>query len=252
LSALTDGVEDRQSVLLADLNWQVQNGLTYFAKEVRKDLAVARLSDVALYAPAFVAGNLAIQRDVVLTESARNTLERAYGPLFEIDLDSRTRALTMTELVRSLPLDTRYALTVLRPVRELTLDMDDLREALEALTGGRVATIGDGDYALVAGLVGRQPTLLQAEARPFRASADLGGVDVTVRMDSWLPFDTIRRMGFGHVIAARRHALIVERGVSFVSFDEAGRPLRSGYTTGIFARERRFVIRRMLPGGKAG
>ena len=130
LSALTTGLDDRQSVLIAELNWQVQNGLTYFEKEVRKNLAVARLSDVALYAPALVADNLAIQRDVLLTESARSTLDRAYGPLFEIAPDSRTSATTMAELVGTLPADTRYALTVLRPVREFTLDLDDLRGAL--------------------------------------------------------------------------------------------------------------------------
>ena len=48
-------------------------------------------------------------------------------------------------------------------------------------------------------------------------------------MESWLASDTIRRMGFGHVIAARRHTLIVERGVSFVAFDERGRAAPDGY-----------------------
>ena len=35
-------------------------------------------------------------------------------------------------------------------------------------------------------------------------------------MESWLAADTIRRMGFGQVIAARHHTLIIERGVSLV------------------------------------
>ena len=47
-------------------------------------------------------------------------------------------------------------------------------------------------------------------------------------MESWLASDTIRRMGFGHVIAARRHTLIVERGVSFAAFDERGRATTDG------------------------
>ena len=42
---------------------------------------------------------------------------------------------------------------------------------------------------------------------------------VEVRMESWLAADTIRRMGFGHVVAGRHHTLIVERGVSFAAFD---------------------------------
>ena len=70
----------------------------------------------------------------------------------------------------------------------------------------------------------------------------VGGVPVELRMDSWLSVDTIRRMGFGHVIAARRHTLIVERGVSFVTFDAEGRALRASYIAGIFAPEPRFIV----------
>ena len=70
----------------------------------------------------------------------------------------------------------------------------------------------------------------------------LNGVDVDVRMESWLDFDTIRRMGFGQVVAARHHSLIVERGVSFVAFDERGRALRSSYAAGLFAPETRYVL----------
>ena len=47
-------------------------------------------------------------------------------------------------------------------------------------------------------------------------------------MESWLAADTIRRMGFGHVVAAHRHTLIVERGVSFVAFDAARRSRPDG------------------------
>ena len=49
-------------------------------------------------------------------------------------------------------------------------------------------------------------------------------------------------MGFGHVIAAHRHTLIVERGVSFVAFDERGRPLRTAYASNIFAPQARYLI----------
>ena len=63
-------------------------------------------------------------------------------------------------------------------------------------------------------------------------------------MESWLASDTIRRMGFGHVIAAHRHTLIVERGVSFVAFDERGEPIRTGYASNIFAPQPRYLIQR--------
>jgi hypothetical protein len=62
-------------------------------------------------------------------------------------------------------------------------------------------------------------------------------------MESWLSADTIRRMGFGHIVAARQHTLIVERGISFVAFDGGGRPLRSGYRSGIFAPQSRYLIK---------
>jgi hypothetical protein len=51
-------------------------------------------------------------------------------------------------------------------------------------------------------------------------------------------------MGFGHVIAARSHTLIVERGVSFAAFDASGRAIRTAYAWNIFAPERRYLVRK--------
>jgi hypothetical protein len=61
-------------------------------------------------------------------------------------------------------------------------------------------------------------------------------------MESWLPADTMRRAGFGHVIANRRHALILERGVSFVALHPDGRPLAAAYASGLFAPLQRYRI----------
>ena len=61
-------------------------------------------------------------------------------------------------------------------------------------------------------------------------------------MDGWLPSDTIRRMGFGQVIAARRHTLIVERGVSFAAFDENGTATQTVYASNIYAAQARYLI----------
>jgi hypothetical protein len=63
-------------------------------------------------------------------------------------------------------------------------------------------------------------------------------------MESWLSADTIRRMGFGHVIAARRHTLIVERGVSFAAFDASGDAIRTAYASNIFAPQPRYLVRK--------
>ncbi len=99
-----------------------------------------------------------------------------------------------------------------------------------------------GDYAAVAGVAGAEPLLVTAADLPFSRRLTLDGVTVDIRMESWLASDTIRRMGFGHVIAARRHTLIVERGVSFAAFDERGAPLHTAYAANIFAPQPRYLI----------
>jgi hypothetical protein len=51
-------------------------------------------------------------------------------------------------------------------------------------------------------------------------------------------------MGFGQVIANRQHTLIVERGVSFVAFDDRGRAVRTAYRGNIFAPQPRYLCYR--------
>jgi Protein of unknown function (DUF2723) len=240
---LTSGVEDGSAVLLTDLNWQVQNGLTYFAENIRPELAWVRLSDVILYAPALVRDNQELGRSVVVTGRGKQSLDRAYGPLFRLERDPRTPPLALADVVRELPRGTPYALTVLQPSREFPVNGADLRDALAALGGGRITNLDDSGYAAVVGAVGEAPELHLTRAQPFRASARIADVDVHVRMDSWLAFDTIRRMGFGHVIANRRHTLIVERGISFVAFDHEGRPVRTAYFAGIYEPPVRYFVR---------
>jgi hypothetical protein len=146
---------------------------------------------------------------------------------------------TLSEIVASVPRGTRYVLSVLKPSRELVLDEDDLRRAARAL--GAAIGARRGDYAAIAGLAGEPPALVVDAPTPFERSVDLSGVHVSVRMESWLDFDTIRRMGFGQVIAARRHTLIIERGVSFVAFDSNGRAIRTLYAANIFAPQPRYL-----------
>ena len=100
----------------------------------------------------------------------------------------------------------------------------------------------DGDYAAVAGVAGELPELVTASAVPFRRELRLRGVAVEIRMESWLASDTIRRMGFGQVVAGRRHTLIVERGVSFAAFDESGKTQRTAYASNIFAPQPRYLV----------
>jgi hypothetical protein len=242
LAPLTAGLDDRRAILLTDLNWQVQNGLSYFAKVKRPEIAAARMPDVLLYAPVLVADNRAAGREVALTERARTTAAAAYGPLLPIVRDARVPVPRLADTTRDLPQGTRYVLCVLRPSRDQGLDTEELALALRSLAGGRPIQLPAGDYTAVAGITGEPPVLVTAAPNPFRRTVTLDGVNVSVRMESWLSADTIRRMGFGHVIAAHHHTLIVERGVSFAAFDERGRPLRTAYASNIFAPQARYLI----------
>ena len=242
MNQMTAGLDDQHAILLADLNWQLVNGLAYFAKVLRPDVAYAWMSEILLYAPALVHDNLIAGRDVALTKRARDTLTGAYGPLLSTVLDPRVRVPTVSEIVQGLPPGTRYVLCVVKPTREFAIDARDLEHAALELTGGHAA-MPVGDYATLVGVMGRPPTLTVASARPFRRRVQLDGADIDVRMESWIAFDTIRRMGFGQVIAARHHTLIVERGVSFAAFDAAGRDLRVGYAASVFAPQPRYLVR---------
>ena len=241
IAALTAGLDDRRSILVADLNWQVQNGLSYFASVTRPEIAWTRMPDVLLYAPALVADNAAIGRDVALTDRARVTAEAAYGPLLSIAPDPRVVVPRLVDAARDLPAGTRYVVTVLRPSRDLALDREELARLLGALAGSPVK-LPVADYAAFAGVTGRPPEVAVQSTQPFRQRLRIEETAVEIRMDSWLTSDTIRRMGFGHVVAARRHTLIVERGVSFAAFDADGRPLRTAYASNIFAPQPRYLV----------
>jgi hypothetical protein len=179
----------------------------------------------------------------MLTARAAATLTAAYGPLLPVERDSRVTITTLAETVRDLPAGTRYVLCALKPSREFTLDAADLAAAVKTLTGQPLSMLADSDYAAIAGRVGEPPQYIAAARRPSWRTVQIGGVDVEIRMESWLASDTIRRMGFGHVIAARQHTLIVERGISFAAFDERGQPIRIAYAANIFAPQPRFIVR---------
>jgi hypothetical protein len=242
IGALTAGLDDQQAILLTDMNWQVSNGLSYFAKVERPAIAHARIPDVLLYAPALVEDNRAIGREVVLTERAQAEVNAAYGPLLPTVLDRRAIAAPLSERVGGLPSGTPYVLCLLKPSDDLGLDVEDLGRTLRTLAGG-ASPLPNESYVAVAGLTGRPPQLAFGSNLPFTKRVQVDGVAVEVRMESWLPTDTIRRMGFGQVVAGHRHTLIVERGVSFAAFDRGGRAIRTAYAANIFAPQPRYLIR---------
>jgi hypothetical protein len=111
------------------------------------------------------------------------------------------------------------------------------------LTGNHSTPPLVGAYRVIAGLVGERPTLTRAQDEPFRQEFRLLDDPFTVRMESWLPSDTFRRAGFGHVIRGREHVLTVERGVSLVWFNRDTRPSPAIYAASLYAPGRRYRIR---------
>ena len=243
LGALTAGLDDRDAVLITDLNWQLQNGLTYFGQHVRRDLAYARMPEALLYLPALVRDNAAIGRRVVVTAHALEDARALYGPLIEAVADPQVPTPALFDVSRSIPAGSRYVLTFLRPSSDASLDRRDLADALDFLTGGALTSLPDVDYAVVSGLAGTAPVRTVAAARPFRTAFVLGDLPIEVRMDAWLAFDTIRRMGFGHVTSGRRPLLTIERGVSLVVLGPDAAVLRTEYRGNIFAPQPRFILR---------
>jgi hypothetical protein len=238
---LARGLYGQRDVLLTDLNWQTSNAWSYLTKAGRPDLVYARLPDVFLYAPALIADNRQIDRRVVVTQRAQATLAAAYGPLLAITGDDRARPATFAETIARARPGTRYVLCALKPSGDRRRLADELAGAIERLTATR-PQLPAGDYVAIAGTVGEAPALVAAADRPFRRDLRLRGVEVEIRMDSWLESDTIRRMGFGHVVAAHQHTLIVERGLSFAAFDDHGQAVQTAYASNIFEPERRFIV----------
>jgi hypothetical protein len=244
LEQLTDGIDDSRAILLTDLNWQIANGLSYYAKEMHPEIAHARMPDVLLYAPALIGDNQIIGRSVIVSDRARQEIQAAYGPLVRTSLDRITAPAPLTAELAAVPRGTRYVLAALRPSRDMALNRTDLVAGLRAIAGGREIDLPAADYVAVGGIAGELPKLVAAADAPFRRSVSIGGSDVEIRMEAWLGTDTIRRMGFGHVIVNRQHTLIVERGISFVAFDADGRAIHTAYRANIFAPQPRYLCYR--------
>jgi hypothetical protein len=236
---LATGVNESHAVLLSRLNWEPENVLLYSARYERPALAWTRLAPVLPHLPYFIRDNMAIGREIVLTRGAAADIISAFGSAFPVVRDDLPPAPSLLETVSQIRPGAPYVLTRLDPVDGETLDEEDFNAVLRALTGS--APRAAARYQVWAGQRGDAPVLHQASDRPFRARARILGDDFTVRLDSWLPFDTFRRGGFGHVLRERERLLFVERGVSLLSFRPDGAPL-TAYAANHYAPSPRFRI----------
>jgi hypothetical protein len=128
----------------------------------------------------------------------------------------------------------------LTPLPDYTLDRADLDQAAMTL-GGR--PLAPARYACMAGLAGAPPADVWQSPRPVRRTVRLGERSVLTRIDAWIPFDTIRRAGFGHVIVDGRHALILERGANLVVLDPDGGVRARAYAAGVYGVAPRYLVR---------
>jgi hypothetical protein len=239
---LTAGMDGNREILGTDMEWELHNGFDYFMKYTRPDLVVFDLPDTLLYFPLLVSRNAELGRTVLLTEGSARMVRQSYGDLFTLEPDSRVPAPSLADRVASLPAGTRYLLTVIEPYPETPFDPSDLDAAARRL-GITAGALPRGRFVVAAGRVGEPPVLRQAGAYPFRVRTSALGEDVDVRFECWLPDDTIRRAGFGHVIVDRRHELTLDRGVSFVALDGQGRATLRAWAGGLFSPQRRFIVR---------
>lgn len=247
---LTAGLDPNNAVLGADLNWQLHNGLDYYSKFTRPDLALVDSDNCLLYVPFLVASNRDINRPLVATNGAASEITAAYGPLFDVERDGRAPARSFASRISRFPPGTVYALTLLSPYPDIPFDAGDLRQAVADMTGGavRLQLPLEKRYAVIAGRIGEKPSLMKWESGPFRKRWRVGNVDLDVRIECWLPEDTIRRMGFGRVIVHRRPVMTVDRGAGFVALDDNGSVEGVEYGSGLLSPQPRWVIRQRRPG----
>jgi hypothetical protein len=245
VARIATGVNDGNAVLLSRMNWEPENAVLYSARYERRDLAWTRLPAVLPHLPYLVQDNGAIGRDVVLTTEAAADVLMTFGSAFPIVRDEIPAAPTLDETAGQIPEGVPYVMTLLQPLPEEAFNEDELRSALKIL--GKASFDGpSARYQVWAGLSGAASTFHQASDRPFRARVSILGDAFSVRMESWLPFDTFRRGGFGHVLRGRDRVLFVERGVSLVWFRPDGSPV-TAYAAGLYAPRPRFRIRAAVP-----
>jgi hypothetical protein len=243
LDRLVAGIDTGREVLGRDLNWQLHNGLDYYVEHTRPDLALFDLPETLLSLPFLVSRNAELGRTVLLTDGSAVMVRQLYGDLYDLERDPRVPVPTLADRVATLEPGTPYVLSVIEAYPEAPIDRGDLAEAARRL-GLNAGDVPEGRFVIVAGRTGHPPAVRRGSWTPFRLTADLSGLDLDARIECWMPADTIRRMGFGHVIVNRRHELTLDRGVSFVALDVSGHASLRAWAAGLLAPQPRFIVRK--------
>jgi hypothetical protein len=238
----TFGINERDALLVSAMNWQLENVLLYTQRHLHPELAWVRLGDVMAHWPFLVEDNHRIGRDLVLTPQAAADVVAAYGPAYAVIPDAALPVRTLEQAADAVPRGMPYVLSVLTPPREEHLDPEVLATALRTLTGGEASPAIGAAFELFAGVAGEPAQVHRASNRPFTDRFQILEEPITVRLDSWLPSDTFRRAGFGHVLRGREHVMIIERGVNLVWFGRDGAPSQPFYWASLYAAQPRFRL----------
>jgi hypothetical protein len=238
--AVLQGTTEGGDILALDVNWQLYNGLAYYTLNHRVGVPMAPLAPMLLSFPDLVEANRDVGRWILVApESGAELVRAAYGGLYSVHPDSRLDRPSLRARVESARPGTLYVLSYLRS-SAAPVALEELQAASLGLAGTRMP---DARFNVLVGRVGTPPLLKRSSDRPFRVRIDVPGTPaLTVRMESWLPFDTIRRAGFGHVTSGVRHVFTLELGISLALLGDAGAPLTTYYEGGAFAVPARFLV----------
>jgi hypothetical protein len=241
LARLTQDIDETRALLVSKMDWQLENSLLYSSRWERPGLAWVYLSEVLPHFPFLVRDNLREDRDVVLTAQAAAEVRSSYGDVFGMVQDQPDGS-SLAALAERIPRGAPYVLTWLVPApTEGTRAHAEINAGLGVLAKGSAPARAAVGYEVWAGIAGEVPAYHRSSSRPFIETVNVAGEMFTVRMDAWLPQDTFRRGGFGHVLHGREHALWIERGVSLMWLSRTGDPAQA-YAFGLYSPEARFRI----------
>jgi hypothetical protein len=245
---ISPATRSHNAIYGVDSNWQVQNAFEYYMRERRpgtpwfstEELEWLQEGDRVARFEDFVRANAQIGRSLIITERvADKVLEKSGRRMSTVMPHIEAHVVEFRDRIKSVRPGTPYVLSVLRSDREFSLNTTGLTGAWEWLAPHAMPP-NLRHFTVIVGRVGERPALVESQDRPYRIRVRLGPFDIDVRMESWLPTDTIRRAGFGHVIVNRTHMLTLERGLSFVALGPNGGLI---YESGLFAPIERHIIR---------
>lgn len=240
VSQLTQDIDEGRTLLVSKLDWQLENVLLYAGRYERPGVAWTRLDDVLPHFPFLVRDNLSEDRDLILTADAAAEVRATYGEAFTM-IEERPSP-SLRSIAAQVPRGAPYVMTWLSPPTDgVTIDPADLNAAVTQLARGAPSARTDSGYEVWAGIAGEKPVFHRSSARPFVDRFALAGDPFLIRMDSWLPGDTFRREGFGHLMRGREPMLWIERGLSLMWLSRDGSPAQA-YGASLYTPQARFRI----------